>query len=121
MGLVRDDDDVRAVGELWVLLALGRHELLDRGEDNAARGHLQLLLQVVAVLGLHRLLPQQVFAGRERAEQLVVQVIAVCQHQERRVVHHVVPDDLPRVEYHRQRLPRPLRVPDDPHAAVAVW
>ena len=83
--LVGDDDDVAAVGErrVPVALLLGE-ELLDRGEDHAARSDRQELAQVRAGLGLHRRLAQQILAARERAEELVVQVVAIGEDDERR-------------------------------------
>ena len=60
MRLVGDDDDVRAIAEQRMLRGsiLGE-ELLDRGEDHAARGLAQDLLQILAALGLLGRLPQQ--------------------------------------------------------------
>ena len=53
MGLVGHDNDVAAVGEPGILAALRLgQELLDRGEDHAAGGDLEQLLDLVAVLGL---------------------------------------------------------------------
>ena len=46
-----------------------------------------LLAQVRAALGLHRRLAQQVLAAREGAEELVVQVVAVGEDDERGVRH----------------------------------
>ena len=69
-----------------VALLVG-HELLDRREDDAAGGDLQPAAQIVAALGLHRRLPQQLVAGGEGAEELVVEVVAVGEHDERRVRH----------------------------------
>ena len=58
-------------------------ELLDRGEDHAAGGDRELRAQVGAVRGLHRRLAQQVAAAREGAEELVVEVVAVGEHDDR--------------------------------------
>ena len=58
-------------------------------------------------------------AARERAEQLVVEVVAVGEHDERRVLHRRVQDHAPGVERHRQALARALRVPDDADPPVA--
>src|SRR2546426_5365655 len=57
-------------------------------------------------------------AGRKRPEELVVEVVAVRQHYEGRVLHRRVLDDLPGVEGHRQALAAPLGVPDYTHAPV---
>ena len=118
--LVGDDDDVRAVAEQRVrLAALVGHELLDRREDDAAGGDLQLGAQVVAALGLHRLLPQQLVAVGERAEELVVEVVAVGEHDQRRVRHLRLLHELAGVEGHREALAAALGVPDDADAVVA--
>src|SRR2546426_149852 len=57
-------------------------------------------------------------AGRKRPEELVVEVVAVRQHYEGRVLHRRVLDDLPGVEGHRQALAASLGVPDYAHAPV---
>ena len=80
---------------------------------------LQQLAQVRAALGLHRRLAQQVLAAREGAEELVVEVVAVGEHDEGRVLHRRLADDAPGVEGHRQALARALRVPDHADAPVA--
>ena len=71
--LVGDDDDVAAVRELRVdvALLLGE-ELLDGGEHHAPGLHRQLAAEVGAAFRLRRRLAQQVVAARERAEELVV-------------------------------------------------
>ena len=79
----------------------------------------QLRAQVGAVGGLHRRLAQQVAAAREGAEELVVEVVAVGEHDERRVRHRRVQDHAAGVEGHRQALAGALRVPDDADAPVA--
>ena len=76
--------------------------------------------ELVAVLGLHGLLAQQVLAARERAEELVVQIVAVGQDDQRRVLHRRVRTILPGVEDHRQALAGALRVPDDADPLVAL-
>ena len=74
---------------------------------------------VGAAFGLHRLLAQQVFVEREVVEELVVQVVAVGQNDDRGVLHGGVLDDLARVERHGQAFAGALRVPDHTDAAVA--
>ena len=123
--LVGDDDDVAPVREhrVPVALLLGE-ELLNGGEHHAAGGDRELRAQVGAVGGLHRRLAQQVAAAREGAEELVVEVVAVGEHDDRRVRHRRVQDHAPRIEGHRQALARALRVPDHanaPVAWVAAW
>ena len=55
MRLVGDHDDVAALGEHRMPVALVfREELVDGGEDHAARGDLQEFSQMRATRGLHR-------------------------------------------------------------------
>ncbi|EXI72987.1 MAG: hypothetical protein AW07_02919 [Candidatus Accumulibacter sp. SK-11] len=120
MRLVGDHDDVPPVGEHRVAVALlFREELVDGGEHHPALCHAQQLAQVRPTLGLHRRLAQQVAAAREGAEELVVEVVAVGEHDQRRVLHRRLADDSSGVERHRQAFARALRVPHHAHAPVA--
>ena len=96
-----------------------RKELLDRGEHDPARFHPESGAQVGPAGGLHRRLAQQVGAAREGAEELVVEVVAVGQHDDGGILHRRLADDAPGVEGHGQTLARPLRVPDDADSPVA--
>ena len=118
--LVGDDDDVPALAQHReaVALLLGQ-ELLDRREDDPARVDPEKAPQLGPVARLDGRLPEQLLAAGERAEELVVEVVPVGQDDDRRVLHRGLGDDPPRVERHRQALPRPLRVPDDADAPVA--
>ena len=58
-------------------------------------------------------------AALELAEKLVVEVVAVGQHHQRRVLHRRMPDDARGVEEHGETLAAALRVPDHARAAVA--
>ena len=120
MRLVGDDHDVAALRQqrVAVALLLGE-ELLDGGEHHAARLDREFRAQIGPALRLHRRLPQQVPAAREGAEELVVEVVAVGQHDDGRVLHRRFADDPPGVERHRQALARALGVPDDADAPVA--
>ena len=121
VGLVRDDDDVAAVGEqrMSVALLLGK-ELLNRREDHAARGDLQQLAKVGAALGLDRASAQQFRAAGERAEQLVVEVVAVGEDDQCRILHAGCRIDRPGVEGHREALARPCVCQTTPDAPVAL-
>jgi hypothetical protein len=79
----------------------------------------RLLPQVGAALRLDRRLAQEIPAARERAEELVVEVVAVGEDGDRRVPHRRFADDPARVEGHGEALSRPLRVPDDADPPVA--
>ncbi len=118
--LVRDHDDVAAVGEgrVFDLAGLGC-ELLEGGEHHAAGRTRQSLSQVLPAVGLPRGLAEQVAAHGERAEQLVVEVVAVGEDHEGRVLHRRVGDDLSGVERHQQALAGALRVPDHADTAIA--
>jgi hypothetical protein len=78
MRLIGDDHDFAPVGQHRVHVAdrLGG-ELLDGGEDDAARGPGQHLAYVAARLGFARLLGQDPRRSEHLPEQLVVQVVAV--------------------------------------------
>jgi hypothetical protein len=117
--LVGDHDDVAAVGQhrLPVALLLGE-ELLDRGEDHAPRRDGKLLPQVGSAFGLHRRLAQEVLAAREGAEELIVEVVAVGEHDQRRVLHRRLAHDPAGIERHGQALAGALGVPDDADPSV---
>ena len=78
MRFVGDDDDVPAIGEhrVGALAGLGC-KLLDSGEHHAARRAGQRLLQILPAFRLLRGLAEQITAHGKRAEQLVVEVVAV--------------------------------------------
>src|SRR5450759_1602594 len=101
--LVGDDHDVATVREDRVAIAtLLGEELLDRREDDAAGADPELLAQVGPVGGLHGRLAQEIAAAGERAEELVVEVVAVGQDDDRRVGHRGLEDHPARVEGHGQ-------------------
>ena len=78
-----------------------------------------MLPQVGPTLRLGWRLAQQVLAAGERAEELVVQVVAVREDHDGRVLHRRLADDGPGVEGHGQALTGSLGVPDHPDAPVA--
>ena len=118
--LVGYHDDVPAVRQRRVGVALLlREELLNRGEHDAARLDRELSAQVGPALRLHRRLAQQVLAAGEGAEELVVQVVPVREHDDGGVLHRGLAHDGPGVEGHRQALAGALRVPHHPDASVA--
>ena len=94
-------------------------KLLNGREDHAARFDRELAAQIGPAVRLHRRLAQQVLAARKGAEELVIQVIAVGQHDDGGVAHRRLADDAPGIEDHSQTFARPLGVPDHADAPVA--
>jgi len=92
---------------------------VDGGEDDAPGLDRELRPQIRPALGLHRRLAQELPAAGKGGEELVVQVVAVGEDDQRRVSHRRLADDAPRVESHGQALARALRVPDHADAPVA--
>lgn len=62
---------------------------------------------------------QHVRAALELAEKLVMEVVAVGQHHQRRVLHRRMPHHAGGEEEHGETLAAALRVPDHTRAAVA--
>ena len=120
MCLIRDHHHIAAVGQQRIGRSLFRGELLDGGEHHPTRCPRQRLLQILAAVGLHRCLSDQVAAHGESAEQLVVQIVAVGDDNDGRVFHRRFTHQLPGVESHQQALPRTLGVPDHPCPAVTA-
>ncbi len=111
---------VIAVGHLLAPRSrIWRHEFLYRREDHAAARHLQQFAQPLPALRLHRHLAQHFVAALELAEELVVQVVAVGQQHQCRILHRRMPHDARGVEQHGKALAATLRVPDHARAAVA--
>ena len=103
---------------MGVALLLGI-ELLDGCEDHAASVHREQLAQVGAIPGLHGRLAEQVLAAGKDTEELVVQVVAVGEHNDGGVLHRRLADDGTGVEGHGEALAGALGVPDDADARVA--
>ena len=68
---------------------------------------------------LHRRLAQNIVATLELPEKLIVEIIAIGQHHQRRILHRRLPDQTSGVEQHRKTLAAALRVPDHTSAPVA--
>ena len=119
MGLVRDHHDVAALGEgrVGVPLLFGE-ELLDRGEYDSSGLDGQPPPQVGSALSLHGWLAQEVMAAGEGSEELVVQIVAIGQDDDRGVRHGRLADDGPGIKGHGQALSRALGVPDHADAPV---
>src|ERR1035437_9391220 len=95
-------------------------EFLNRGEDHAAAGDIQKFAQVFPAFRLNWYLPQQLLTKRERVEKLVVQIVAVGEHDDGGILHRRVLHDFSGVEHHRKTFAAPLRVPDDARPSVAL-
>ena len=105
MRLVGNDDDVAPLREqrMPVAFLVGK-ELLDRREHDAARLDREPRAQVGAALDLRRRLPQQIGAASESAEELVVEIVAVSQHDDGGVLHRRIANESAGIERHRQAL-----------------
>jgi len=62
--------------------------------------------------GLHGRLAEDVRAALELAEKLIVEIVAVGQHHQRRVLHRRMPHHAGSEEEHGETLAAALRVPD---------
>jgi hypothetical protein len=113
--LIGDDHDVVELGMHRVaVLVLAGHEFLDGGEDDAARGAVaEFGAQVLPGVGLYRFLAQQVLRQREDAEQLPVEVVAVGDDDEGRILPQRFLHDARGKAGHGDALAAALRVPDD--------
>src|SRR5260370_39158656 len=69
---------------------------------------------------LWRLAQQVLLAARERPEELVMKIVAISEHNERRVLHGRLEHNAAGVESHREALARSLRVPHHADAAAAL-
>ncbi len=88
-------------------------------EHHAARLDCELRTQFGAALRLQRRLLQQIPAAGKGTEDLVVEVVAVCQHDDSGILHRRFVHDAPGIERHGQALARALGVPDGPDVPVA--
>jgi hypothetical protein len=69
--------------------------------------------------GLHGRLAEDVRAALELAEKLIVEIVAVGHHHQRRVLHRRMPHHARGEEEHGETLAAALCVPDHARAAVA--
>ena len=92
---------------------------MDRREHHSAAGPIEQLPEVVAALRLHRHLAEDLSTALKLPVELIIEVVAIGEHDERRVLHRRVADDAGGVEKHRKALPAPLRVPHHPGAPIA--
>ena len=66
-----------------------------------------------AICSLHRPLPNDLIASSECAEELIIEVIAVCDHEDCWIAHLRMKYEFSGTEHHRQALACPLRMPND--------
>jgi len=72
-----------------------------------------------SALRLNGWLTQQVLTAREHAEELIVQIVSIGQHDERRVFHRNLADDALGIEDHSQAFTASLCIPNHAHPPVA--
>ena len=116
MRFISDYHDVVPVGKhREVVFILAGHELLDGGEDDAARRPVREFgAQVLPGVGLHRLFAQQILRQRKDAKQLAVEVIAVGDDDNRRILHRRFLHHPRREAGHGDALAAALCMPDHP-------
>src|SRR4030042_1960610 len=90
-----------------------REELLYRREDHTASSDLKEAAKVCTILGLNRRLTQRFVATGKRSEELIVKIVAICDHDNRRILHGWMKNQPSSVEQHRETLARALSVPSD--------
>ena len=112
MGFIRNHHDVVSVRKRAARLGR-RHELLNgRKEDAARNAPFEFFDQVFAAGGLFGRLAQDFGTARERAKELIVEVVAVGDDHDGGIFHGGMQDQPPRVKSHGETLARALRVPD---------
>lgn len=74
---------------------------------------------MLASAGLHGCLAEDIRAALELAEKLVVEIVAVGKHHQRRALHRRMPHHTGGEEEHGKTLAAALRVPDHARATVA--
>lgn len=118
VGFVGDDDDVVPVRQQRkCVFVLAWHELLDGGEDDAAgRAIGQSGAQILPRIRLYGLFAQEILRQREHAEELAVEVVAVGDDDDGRILHRRVLHHAGGKAGHGDALAAALGMPD--HAAL---
>ena len=110
--LIGDDHNIAPCRKHRMGIALLlRKKLLDRRKHHAPGRHRELLTQISASTRLRWRLTQQIPTTRKRTKKLIIQIVAIRQNHNRRILHHRIPNNSPGVKSHRQTLTRPLRMP----------
>ena len=117
--LVRNHHDVAALRQRFGARRAFGEELLDCGEYDAAGLDGQPVSQVGAARRLNGRLAQKPATARERAENLVVQIVAVGEDDCGRVLHRRLLNYRAGVERHSQAFAGALGAPRHAHAPVA--
>ena len=104
--LVADDDDIAPrVQHREALLAVIEAKLLHGGEKHPARrARRQRPAQILAAVRLHRRLLEQILPGGKRLKQLAIQIAAVGDDHQRRMLQRRLRQQLARIKQHRNRL-----------------
>ncbi len=119
VGLVGDEDDVAAVREERILLRSSSGEnFWIVVKITPPEATWRSVFRALPVLGLDRGLMEQVLAGGEGVEELVVQVVPVVEDYQRGILHGGMDDDLAGIEGHGEALATALSMPD--HTCLAV-
>ena len=113
MRLIRHDDDIPTIRKRLITFLKFLHGCED---DAVCLTVCKQFFQVGSALGVLRRLAQEVLAAGELAVELVIQVIAVCDHNDCRAFQCFL--QIVSIEHHRQRFSAALRVPE--HAAFAI-
>src|SRR5690606_7495467 len=88
MGFVGNDDDVPALAQQRVLAQwLVGQEFLDGGKDYAARGDAEQAFEAIPASCLDGRLADDLDAIAECLEELLVEVVAIREDDDRRIIH----------------------------------
>lgn len=98
---------------------LFREKLLNSSKYHAPGRHRQFLTQISAVARLCWRLTQQILTTRKRAKELIIEIVAIRQNDNRRILHRRIADNSPGIKSHSQTLTRPLRMPHHANALIA--
>ena len=88
VGFISNHNDVLSIRENRILtFRLRREELVDRRKDDTTRRNLQKVTKIATILCLLRLLAKDIVTLGKRPEELIVQVVTVCENNHRWILH----------------------------------
>ena len=119
MCFIGDDDNVLSFAKTGHFLTLFWEKLLYGCEHHATTRHRQQFAQLLSVRGLYRHLAENVMAALKLAEELIVKIVTICQHNKRRVLHHARANHPRGEKQHSETLAAALRVPHHARAMVS--